>query len=1745
MERGALLRKHSIDSVVLCLLLCISFFTANTSYSDYIEDPGMWYIYSYITAASPDQLSAVSSTFIYPAAYGQYQATRLRMELTYPSGYRWLFNLYCGTQCYYEKVVDRTPGIWDLETIHYADLSHPCYNVLGTTSDTFDATQVEVDYFYASPQTIPPSGSSTLYWSTFNGTSIDIDGTPVSGTGSMVVSPTSTTIYTLTVSNQYSYTQAQASVRTNEPLVPEFYQYSMRHEKGMSPFFPYTSVAQESVNSANGNLFFTVPLLSRPGRNGLGLDLSLAYNSKIWDFNGGYATLAEYDSWVGTGWTLTMGRVLDDSANGYYYVTSADGANHTLQYYGGAWRSVDSTYMVYDPSAHKLTLKGGTTLQFGYQDPVRPYIRHATRIQDTNGNYLNISYSGANGAIDTITDTLGNTYTFLLNSNGQLEYIRYLNTNDTTEATSTISLDYEPMSLEFGSGANTDPLIQTQQMLSHVTYITGIRYGFDYTSSGEVTEIIYPTLGSSRYFYSNRNIYDRVLGSMVADHYVSSHDTGGGTPVWNWDILQQGSYGPKAVEVEIPGRANPIHYMEKISSGWADGFVTRIKRADSLSQELHQDWIQDDEQLSTIFNPRPAWAEGGMKETASPYEEKFLRTEYTYAAASDYSGNVKEIRQYDFTGALRRKTVVNYLHESYSSYVPLNILDRITSTLIYDGSNNLVSKTTTAYDSLSLYGAPNAINHDSNYGTSFLTRGLPTSTKTWYDIAQDDYIVSSIKYDECGNPREATDPRSYTSYLEYWLSAADNAYAFPLRRTNPKGHVAQATYSYKSGVTLSSTNVNNLTTTMSYDDHDRITEINEPNGGRTTYIYVESPSYSFPPYAFVRKYMDVSNYIEKRVDLDVMGRPEEVTALGNIKQDQSFDAASVVNERSLPHKDGETTYYASYNTGGVASKYINLPDGREIDLHNGLDSVMVEADDGRRELLYTYQEDGQIRNVMEQDPDTGVLNVGTDYYYDALGRLTSISQGVQTRTYVYDDMGRVLLRTDPESGTTSFVYDDNSNVISRTDSRGITTTYTYDELNRITHKTYSDSTPDVNNFYDSQPVDSPIMLVNPVGRLTKTTTTDSGVTISSFYSYCSCSSVSQEATIIDDGTAKTYITSYAYNIAGQLTSMTYPNGKEVNYTLGSKGRVQKVSSTYNGQPFDYIYDVDYKGPQGALTQIEYPIYRYSSRVTANYEYDPKNMFLTRLQIDGVMDYDFKYKDRNWSWRTTTQIHEIEDNWDPDESQHFVYDKMNRLKAYWISDGYYDTPSRKLEFEYDRYGNITEVEETISGQTNAYTYTVDPTTNRLMSRTYSGGTIYFTYDNAGNMTSSGAFDAENRMISSNGMDYFYDGSSRRFRKEGGSTINYVYSYSGQLLVEDNLSQTTTDNLVYFNGQMIAIQGQDESSFQLLFKNYQGSTVRTYTVDLPNYDKTLNAKYKYDPWGQIISSTEYTPPYTDYKYQEKERENGLDYFGARYYDSLAVSDGSSLRWTSPDPVISRVYDPQSLNRYSYVRNDPVNLVDPDGRMLMPKMPNDGGGYPFAPFNAPFISVVIGYSSEGIFSALLPNVYFNPIPAVPTLAVGQWFWQKDPPPMDPRTDTAIDDAESAVKKKRCHDFLADVISNLGLDITPKGLVDMLTQPGTTIIDNAKPLGTEGALWTNRRRQEIGITAEGYTSYLWASLIHEAFHLFKGIDNHILEPALAKASVWGPDPYINNDLTGYIVRNCQDGVGRGAASGGTRRRK
>jgi RHS repeat-associated protein len=82
-------------------------------------------------------------------------------------------------------------------------------------------------------------------------------------------------------------------------------------------------------------------------------------------------------------------------------------------------------------------------------------------------------------------------------------------------------------------------------------------------------------------------------------------------------------------------------------------------------------------------------------------------------------------------------------------------------------------------------------------------------------------------------------------------------------------------------------------------------------------------------------------------------------------------------------------------------------------------------------------------------------------------------------------------------------------------------------------------------------------------------------------------------------------------------------------------------------------------------------------------------------------------------------------------------------------------------------------------------------------------------------------------------------------------------------------------------------------------------------------------KYDAYGKVRSSSGslgtsrgYTGQYLD------AGTGGLMYYNARYYNPYLN------RWLQPDTIVPNPGNPQDLNRYSYVRNSPLNYTDPSG-------------------------------------------------------------------------------------------------------------------------------------------------------------------------------------------------------------------------
>lgn len=120
-------------------------------------------------------------------------------------------------------------------------------------------------------------------------------------------------------------------------------------------------------------------------------------------------------------------------------------------------------------------------------------------------------------------------------------------------------------------------------------------------------------------------------------------------------------------------------------------------------------------------------------------------------------------------------------------------------------------------------------------------------------------------------------------------------------------------------------------------------------------------------------------------------------------------------------------------------------------------------------------------------------------------------------------------------------------------------------------------------------------------------------------------------------------------------------------------------------------------------------------------------------------------------------------------------------------------------------------------------------------------------------------------------------------------------------------------------------------QYVLSDLQGSTRAIMSNN--GTSSTVVARYDFLPFGEEIGAGVGLRSPTHgfnsgdalrWKYAMTERDSttGLDHTWWRKYENL------SGRWTSPDPYAGSIADPQSLNRYSYVGNDPVNFVDPAG-------------------------------------------------------------------------------------------------------------------------------------------------------------------------------------------------------------------------
>jgi RHS repeat-associated protein len=214
--------------------------------------------------------------------------------------------------------------------------------------------------------------------------------------------------------------------------------------------------------------------------------------------------------------------------------------------------------------------------------------------------------------------------------------------------------------------------------------------------------------------------------------------------------------------------------------------------------------------------------------------------------------------------------------------------------------------------------------------------------------------------------------------------------------------------------------------------------------------------------------------------------------------------------------------------------------------------------------------------------------------------------------------------------------------------------------------------------------------------------------------------------------------------------------------------------------------------------------------------------------------------------------------------------------------------------------------------------IDQNTNRI---TLIGSTSP-EYDSAGNLTKDDqwqyVYDAENRIVEVKTLagatiaTYSYDWRGVRIKKvTGESTTRYVFS--GLKALAEYTNGALTREYIYHGDRFLG-----EWASQTVHMLYGDQISPRLSADSIGTQKGEQGHF---PFGETWYESGYVTKWK-FTYHERDAESGLDYATFRYYSSRLG------RFMTPDPLAGNIFNPQRLNRYAYVLNDPVNLTDPYG-------------------------------------------------------------------------------------------------------------------------------------------------------------------------------------------------------------------------
>ncbi|WP_373089391.1 RHS repeat-associated core domain-containing protein [Zhongshania sp.] len=629
------------------------------------------------------------------------------------------------------------------------------------------------------------------------------------------------------------------------------------------------------------------------------------------------------------------------------------------------------------------------------------------------------------------------------------------------------------------------------------------------------------------------------------------------------------------------------------------------------------------------------------------------------------------------------------------------------------------------------------------------------------------------------------------------------------------------------------------TTLFSYDKNQNLVSIEDPQGHKTFFHYNNND--------ILLSVIDPLGQVSERN----YGPTQYLDSISNMNSaiaEFTYDANGRLIGSETPAGNSWSSSYDS--RGNLVSAASPLGNSNQYQ-YDALGNILNWTQADGNSYKYSYDSMGRVTAV--ENP----LGNTTAYSYDALGILSGISlaTGVNAQ-FTRDTQGRLTGLSDPMGNSWGFGYNQHGQMTSAGDPLNQSMIMSYDSMGRIAKVNYPDGSSQEITY---------------TGReLTQQRKFSDSTEIN--YSYSTNGRLLSTENLVFDHDANGKIVNnnglqLSYYPDGKLQSITYEEGKVVNYSYDVDGLLLSVTDWLDGSS-EFNHDSD-----GRRVVMERP-----NGETNKITYDAVNRIIAieDLSGDGASLGGISYQ-RDKAGQIIAEERHLpldESGWQDGLMTQSV-DAAGQLSG-----------NNK---SYDALGRLTADDQ--------YSYVWDAA-SRLTQLSVGGTSYHYEYDGFGGVVQ---------------------------RSDGEQSQQYVWNYGYERLPAISIIKNNgvPDKYLVRDPQGTLLYSIDTSGQ----RSYYHFDAAGNTSFLTNDDGVVIASYSYSPYGEILASNGASDnPFTyGGKYGVMQQSGTTLYLMyQRFYDA------SSMRFISRDPIAARLY-PLSVNPYTYAGLNPINNIDPIGTSI----------------------------------------------------------------------------------------------------------------------------------------------------------------------------------------------------------------------